>query len=247
MRAVRYLLRVSVLMLVGAAVFCGLVLLLNAQVLLNRYAELYMMDAEVSSTPILNGLNGAPNNEPLNTERVAIHVNDAASIAAVTAADRRVDVILTHQLETGAAFSEAVLENVKVLGIESVSGGGERAAVHAVTLDVDSETIGNLLLASRSGRLSLTLHRPIDKPPLDAHQITGAATTESHGADVASNTPSSATDVRASAGAEVADVRAVNALAANRPDAEPDDESFTVITVNRAGGQSSIHRVPRER
>ena len=50
MRAVRYLLRVSMLVLVGIAVFCGLVLLFNAQALLNRYAELYMMDTERSST-----------------------------------------------------------------------------------------------------------------------------------------------------------------------------------------------------
>lgn len=49
MTAVRYLLRVGGLMLAGGAVFCGLVLLLNAQVLLNRYAELYMMDTAGSS------------------------------------------------------------------------------------------------------------------------------------------------------------------------------------------------------
>ena len=49
MRAVRYLLRIGGLALAGGAVFFGLVLLLNAQVLLNRYAELYMMDTAESS------------------------------------------------------------------------------------------------------------------------------------------------------------------------------------------------------
>jgi hypothetical protein len=325
-RAVRYLLRLSALTLVGVAVFCGLVLLLNAQILLNRYAELYMMDADASSTPVLNRLHGAngepatppaatsdperagnipepqpaPPASPLNTERAAIHVNDAESIAGVAAADRRVDVILTRQPEAGAAFSEAVLENVKVLAIKLVNGGGERAAVHAVTLDVDSETIENLLLASRSGKLSLVLHRPIEKRPSGARQVASVAPTEippfapearqtigvevaasasvpapdvapaampevtstpptpapesppANGADATSNAPPSATDVRPSAGAEIAAAPAVNlpvsdVPAANTPAAEPDHERFTVITINRVGGQSSIHRVPRER
>ena len=243
MRAVRYLLRVSALMLVGVAVFCGLVLLLNAQVLLNRYAELYMMDTDASSTPVLNRLNRAANNEssfasatgdpvratnsPVSepqapspaiwakSEATNIYVSNAESIADVAASDRWVDVILTHQPGTNAAFNEIVLENVRVLTIELVTadgGIGERSAVHAVTLDADADIVENLLLASRSGKLSLALRRPGDsRRPLDA-SWTGSP-------EVANNQSGSATD----------------------------DERFTVVTVNRAGGKPSTHRVPRER
>jgi hypothetical protein len=314
-RVVRYLLRVSALMLVGVAVFCGLVLLLNAQILLNRYAELHMMDTDTSG-PILNRRADAADNGPAlapvtdkstrtggsaisesqtmpqatfpDGERAAIPVSGAERVADVAAADRWVDVILTHRPATGAAFSEVVLENVKVLAIELISGNvGERSAEHAVKLDIDSETIENLLLASRSGKLSLALHRPPVKHPLEARRngnttltrsltppaaavrhtadvevaagaavsvsdappaalpdvadtapMAGSESPPASGPDLASIVPSSSGDATPAARAEVADTPAADA---------PGDEHFTVVTVNRVGGSSSIHRVPRER
>jgi Flp pilus assembly protein CpaB len=261
MTAVRYLLRVSMLMLVGVAVFCGLVLLFNAQALLNRHAELYMMDTERSSTAVMNRANAAhhepalPSTPPVRaeTERVpAIHVSGAESLAGVAAADRFVDVILTHQPGTSAAFSEVVLENVKVLTIEPITadgGIGERSTLHAVTLDVDSDAVENLVLASRSGKLSLTLHRPGDhgRPPNG----------QSGGAEVATTPPIAARDAPPPSGPELAEgpppsapeARQANApeAAGNTPTSAPDDDRFTIVTINRVGGKSSTHRVPRER
>jgi Flp pilus assembly protein CpaB len=237
-RAVRYLLRVSVLMLAGVAVFFGLVLLLNAQALLNRYAELYMMDTEGSSASASKRINvahrerflpsstvepvradHAPGSEPraplsrivaADTER-AIYVSGAESIASVAAPERWVDVILTHQSGSSATFSEVVLENVKVLTIELITaerGIGERSALHAVTLDVDSDTVENLLLSSRSGKLSLALHRPRE----NRHQ----PEVQTGGPEVAGALPVSAPEVLKVAGPKAAGAPSVSAPDAAR-------------------------------
>lgn len=249
-------------MLVGVAVFCGLVLLFNAQALLNRYAELYMMDTEGSSTavtsranathhgpvlasttaePVHAGGSAAPepaaSHNPVVTETeraAAIYVSGAERIAEVAASDRWVDVILTHQPGTSASFSEVVLENVKVLTIEltTADGGiGERSTSHAVTLDVDSDTAENLVLASRSGKLSLALHRPGDHGR--------APSVHSGGAEGATPLPGSVPDARLPSGPELA--------ASSTSTAAPDDDGFTIVTVHRVGGISTTHRVPRER
>jgi Flp pilus assembly protein CpaB len=262
-RAVRYLLRVGVLMLVGVAVFCGLILLLNAQVLLNRYAELYMMDTESSS--VLNRINAAPNDEsafasatsepvrarksPVSKPQApspailarreqanAIHVSNAESIAAIAASDRWVDVILTHQPGTSAAFSEVVLENVKVLTIEPAtadSDSGERSPVYAVTFDIDADTAQDLLLASHSGRLSLVLHRPGDRrAPVEVNQA---------------SIPEPVTSVPEPVATIPEPVARAPEPVAPQPTPAQNDPGFTVVTVNRIGGTPTTHRVPRER
>lgn len=276
MRAMRFLLRVSMLALVGVAVFCGLVLLFNAQALLNRHAELYMMDTERSSTAVVNRANAAHHQpvlpsttaEPVHAvpssapeprasqppvvaegERAAaIYVSGAEGIADIAAADRWVDVILTHQPGTSASFSEVVLENVKVLTIELVAADGGGSTLHAVTLDIDSDAIENLALASRSSKLSLALHRPRghDHPP---HRQSGraeiaamrppiAARDSAGGSEVAQGLPPSAPE------AKQADVPEATS---NTPTSPPDDDRFTIVTIHRVGGESSTHRVLRER
>lgn len=267
-RVVRYLLRVSMFVLVGGAAFCGLVLLFNAQALLNRYAERYMMNRanaahhqpvlpSTTAEPLNAGRSAAPEQQAsqpapvAERERaVAIYVRGAESIADVAAADRWVDVILTHQPGTGAPFSEVVLENVKVLTIELVTadgGGGGQSALHAVTLDVDSDVMENLALASRSSEVSLALHRrrgddrPSSRqrggaeaaalPPIAARDTTG-------GSEVAEGVPPSAPE---------AGQANVPEVASNAPTAAPDDDRFAIVTIHRVRGKSSTYRVPRER
>ena len=244
MRVLRSLMRLSILMLVGFAVFFGLILLFKAQVALDQRAERYMKAAEAPSAPTPAGMgvaasNGpalasvatsepipansaSPSNSPVmpnavSTRReptLAIHVSNAESVASLAAPDRWVDIVLTHQSETGSTFSEVVLENVRVLAMEAVAvdgDSGERSAIQAVTLDVDVDTAQDLSLASRSGRLSLVLHEPADRRrPVDARQTSSP---------------------------EVAD---------KPPPSAPDDAHFTEVTVNRVGGKPSTHRVPRE-
>jgi Flp pilus assembly protein CpaB len=237
-RAVRYLLRVSVLMLVGVAIFCGLVLLFNAQVALNRYAELYMKDSEAPSAEVAtnpshmsspalasatsepapptksqaSGLQAAPPAMATEGERsMAIRVSNARRVADAAAADRWVDVVLTYR--NGTVFSEVVLENVRVLAIEPIvaeDGVGERSDVHAVTLDVDVESAHNLLLASKAGTLSLVLRKTDDHGPSEAPP-----------ADIAE-------------------------AATSKPISTHDESRFIEVTVSR-GGTATIHRVPRER
>jgi hypothetical protein len=68
--------------------------------------------------------------------------------------------------------------------------------------------------------------------------MAGSESPPASGPDLASIVPSSSGDATPAARAEVADTPAADA---------PGDEHFTVVTVNRVGGSSSRHRVPRER
>jgi hypothetical protein len=256
-QVVRHLLRVGILVLAGAAVFCGLILLFRAQVALNRYAELHASATETPPTARLTGNESAKSqpsivdfpalasaaNEllptstppasnaqtpspglPTKDERpVPVRVSDAKIVAGAAATDRRVDVVLAHRTASGSTLSEIVLENVRVLTIEPIAteqGNDERSDAYAVTLDVDAESVENLLLASKAGTLSLVLHgatddRPGDRPEGRRDGIPAFAQDEP-----AHDDPTPAQD---------------------------EDPRFTQVRVNRVGGPTSTHRVPRER
>jgi Flp pilus assembly protein CpaB len=259
MRAVRYLLRIGVLTLAGFAFFCGMILLLHAQAALNRYAELYMSDGELmptatsagpetataSASPVSAPAPPSVNSEPVHanslpalTQRtsaaatpteaaIAVRVGNAQSLADIAPADRRVDVVLTYRSANGAAFSEVVLENVRVLTIEPIIGqgdGSERTAMYSVTLDVDAESAQNLLLASHAGTLSLVLHEAKGDRPSELRREAIPA--------LAQGEPTPARDEPAHARNDSAPAR--------------DDPRFTEVRVNRIGGATSTHRVPRE-
>jgi hypothetical protein len=259
-QVVRHLLRVGILVLAGLAVFCGLVLLFHAQIALNRYAELHASATEAplmarstgndaakgpspivdvpapasaanepshTSGPPASNAHATPPELPIKHERlVPVRVSNAEIVASVAAADRRVDVVLAHRTASGSMFNEVVLENVRVLTAEPIIVGDdndERSDVYAVTLDVDAESIQNLLLALKAGTLSLVLHGTGDDRsgdrPLESRRE----------------------DIPAFAHAEAAPVHDEPATA------QDDGPRFTQVRVNRVGGQTSTHRVPRER
>jgi hypothetical protein len=175
--------------------------------------------------PASNGQTTSPESQAKDERAFPVRVSSAKIVAGATAADRRVDVVLAHQAESGSTFSEVVLENVRVLTIEPIvagNGNNERSDIYAVRLDVDAESTDNLLLASQAGTLSLVLHGAKDNPddrPSEPRRNGIPA--------LAQEEPKPAHD--------------------EATPAQDDDPRFTHVRINRVGGPTSTYRVPRER
>jgi pilus assembly protein CpaB len=90
-----------------------------------------------------------------------VRVNDVDGVAGFVLPGDRVDVILSRQLEKGAAVNDVVLQNAKVLAVDQLAD--ERAekpsVAKAVTLEVDIAGAQKLSLAGQIGTLSLALRR----------------------------------------------------------------------------------------
>jgi pilus assembly protein CpaB len=103
-----------------------------------------------------------------------IRVNDVDGVAGFVLPGDRVDVILSRQLEKGAAVNDVVLKNAKVLAVDQLAD--ERAdkpsLAKAVTLEVDIAGAQKLSLAGQIGTLSLALRKAGDSEPVDSHPIT---------------------------------------------------------------------------
>jgi pilus assembly protein CpaB len=103
-----------------------------------------------------------------------IRVNDVDGVAGFVLPGDRVDVILSRQLEKGAAVNDVVLKNAKVLAIDQLAD--ERAdkpsIAKAVTLEVDIGGAQKLSLAGQIGSLSLALRKAGDSEPVNSHPIT---------------------------------------------------------------------------
>jgi pilus assembly protein CpaB len=103
-----------------------------------------------------------------------IRVNDVDGVAGFVLPGDRVDVILSRQLEKGAAVNDVVLKNAKVLAIDQLAD--ERAEkpsiAKAVTLEVDIAGAQKLSLAGQIGSLSLALRKAGDSEPVNSRPIT---------------------------------------------------------------------------
>ncbi|CAA9363640.1 MAG: Flp pilus assembly protein RcpC/CpaB [uncultured Microvirga sp.] len=90
---------------------------------------------------------------------VTVRVNDVLGVGGFVLPGERVDILLTRNLEKEEAFSDVILQNVKVLAIDQ--SADERAAkaavVKAVTLEVGTAEAQKLTLAATIGSLSLAL------------------------------------------------------------------------------------------
>ena len=136
MRAVRYLLRIGGLVSAGGAVFFGLVLLLNAQVLLNRYAELYMMDTTGSSAGVpTNSVSAyAPAGlEPMHESRARpTHPKPAPPAAGSKAGNTS-----SAQMAEPQATSPATMAKSEAAGVIYVSNAESIAGLEASDRRVD--------------------------------------------------------------------------------------------------------------
>ena len=113
---------------------------------------------------------------------VTIRVNDVDGVAGFVLPGDRVDVMLSQQLDKGAAVNDVVLKDVKVLAIDQLADERtDRPSVaKAVTLEVEPVGAQKLALASQVGTLSLALRRAGDAQPTDSGPVTRADLINSH-------------------------------------------------------------------
>ncbi len=92
---------------------------------------------------------------------VTVRVNDVEGVGGFVLPGDHVDVVLTRQIDKGAATTEVILQNRRVLAIDQ--SADERAAKAAiaksVTLEVETMEAQKVWLASSVGNLSLLLRK----------------------------------------------------------------------------------------
>jgi len=90
---------------------------------------------------------------------VTVRVNDVAGVAGFVLPGERVDILLTRNVDRGEAFSDVLLQGVKVLAIDQIADErtDKPSVVKAVTLEVTTAQAQKLTLATTVGSLSLAL------------------------------------------------------------------------------------------
>lgn len=95
---------------------------------------------------------------------VTIRVNDVDGVGGFVLPGDRVDIVLTRQIDKGAASNELVLQNARVLAVDqSADERADKPSVpKAVTVEVDTVGAQKLSLAASVGNLSLILRKAGD-------------------------------------------------------------------------------------
>jgi pilus assembly protein CpaB len=105
---------------------------------------------------------------------VTIRVNDVEGAGGFVLPGDRVDVMLTRQLDKGAATSQVIMQDARVLAVDQLAD--ERAikasVAKSVTLEVSTVDAQKVRLASSVGSLSLLLRQAGDKKEMKTQQIT---------------------------------------------------------------------------
>jgi len=118
---------------------------------------------------------------------VTVSVDAVSGTAGLIWPGDRVDLILTQQVEERRVFSETVLQDVRVIAIDQqimqgdIPGTAESRPARTVTLEVDLPQAERVTVATRLGRLALTV-RSAEQAPAGARAPSLPATT--WGADV---------------------------------------------------------------
>ena len=107
----------------------------------------------------------------VDMKAVTIRVDDVLGVAGFVQPDDRVDVLLTRngndrptspspQSVSGAAFSDLLLQNVRVLAIDQIADrSGQAKPAKAVTIEVTTEDAQKVALGASVGQLSLALRQ----------------------------------------------------------------------------------------
>jgi pilus assembly protein CpaB len=92
---------------------------------------------------------------------VTVRVNDVEGVAGFVLPGDRVDVALTRQVDKGAATTDVVLQNVRVLAVDQTADErtDKPSIAKAVTLEVDTSSAQKVALAATIGTLSLMLRK----------------------------------------------------------------------------------------
>jgi pilus assembly protein CpaB len=106
--------------------------------------------------------------------KAMIRVNDVDGVAGFVLPGDRVDVMLSRQIDKGAAINDVVLKNTKVLAIDQLADErtDKPSVAKAVTLEVDIGGAQKLALAAQIGTLALALRKAGDSEPTASRPIT---------------------------------------------------------------------------
>jgi pilus assembly protein CpaB len=90
---------------------------------------------------------------------VTVRVNDINGVAGFVLPGERVDVLLVRNLDRSEAYSDVLLQNVKVLAVDQFAdeSADKPTLVKAVTVEVSTADAQKLTLAGTVGSLALTL------------------------------------------------------------------------------------------
>lgn len=107
---------------------------------------------------------------------VTVRVDDVRGVAGFIRPNDRVDVVLirTEGNSSGSSYSDLILQMVKVLAVDQLTGErNEQATVaKAVTLEVTAVEAQKVLLATNIGKLSLILRQAGAGSPEDSRRVT---------------------------------------------------------------------------
>jgi len=105
---------------------------------------------------------------------VTIRVNDVEGVGGFVLPGDHVDVVLTRQLEKGAATTEVVLQNTRVLAVDQTADERtfKAAIAKSVTLEVSTVEAQKVWLATSVGNLSLLLRKAGETAEVATRKIT---------------------------------------------------------------------------
>jgi pilus assembly protein CpaB len=90
---------------------------------------------------------------------VTVRVNDVEGVGGFVLPGDHVDVVMTRQIDKGAATTEVILQNRRVLAIDQSADAAKAAVAKSVTLEVETVEAQKVWLASSVGNLSLLLRK----------------------------------------------------------------------------------------
>lgn len=99
-----------------------------------------------------------------NMRAITVRVNDVVGVAGFVLPGDRVDMLLTRENEDRRPFTDILLQNVTVLGIDQLAGDQENepVVVKAVTIEVTPIQAQKVVLAAEVGTLSLALRNHVN-------------------------------------------------------------------------------------
>ncbi len=105
---------------------------------------------------------------------VTIRVNDVEGVGGFVLPGDHVDVVLTRQLDKGAATTEVVLQNTRVLAVDQTADERaiKAAVAKSVTLEVSTVEAQKVWLAASVGNLSLLLRKAGETAEVATRKIT---------------------------------------------------------------------------
>jgi pilus assembly protein CpaB len=105
---------------------------------------------------------------------VTIRVNDVEGVGGFVLPGDRVDVVLTRQIEKGAATTEVILQKARVLAVDQTADARAAKATVAksVTLEVSTVDAQKLWLAASVGNLSLLLRKAGETAEVATRKVT---------------------------------------------------------------------------